>query len=408
MAQTSIRKKSTRKPKSSMKNGVLSEATASVEVTTSEPIRLRPVSLDLWRGSLAQLRSDFLSVLKEFGTLRCSLFQKTSSKGVPQQQPLDKMKDYVALDSRPYHDFGWCHSPEGRPIHLKHPIVEVDGQPIIDQQGRPILCEMPATRIWTYHGSFDASTRLVELATRAGQTLLGSPPQAVAWIPQYTLFASRDQDRWLWSLFDLAWQGRHPSLRAERKTWFHPPKKELNIKFDVVYVSYDLQKLRAMRGSQTAFGSDIPEEWTERLPGYFVSELPNLFQASADLIDVLLDMAAQTGRRAPESAKPAGDVRLDEPAGKTPDDSMPRRARKAGSEYRQAAEVLRLADPTDREVYDYLAAAMTHSGEEPDLPKFDTWQRNLREYRRRSGQQKHHPRGQRHRGIGSIVPVDLV
>ena len=51
--------------------------------------------------------------------------------------------------------------------------------------------------------------------------------------------------------------------------------------------------------------------------------------------------------------------------------------------------------PTDMQAYEKLAAAMELSGEKADLPKFDTWQRNLREYRRLTCQQKNTPRGGR-------------
>ena len=88
--------------------------------------------------------------------------------------------------------------------------------------------------------------------------------------------------------------------------------------------------------------------------------------------------------------------------------SIPGRARKAGEQYRQAAEALGVSDPTDREAYDQLAAAMKLSGEKADLPKFDTWQRNLREYRQRTGQQKNKPRAGRRRNTGTLVRRDQI
>ena len=81
---------------------------------------------------------------------------------------------------------------------------------------------------------------------------------------------------------------------------------------------------------------------------------------------------------------------------------------KAGEQYRQAAEALDTTNPTDREVFDQLTSAMRVSGEEVDLPNFATWQRNLREYRRLTGQQKNKPRAGREESAGGLVRSDQI
>ena len=138
----------------------------------------------------------------------------------------------------------------------------------------------------------------------------------IAWIPPDTLFTQKDEDRWVWSLFDLAWQGRHPSLRAERRTWFRPAGPLKDVETNVIYLPFDLQRLRALRDSGPPAICAFPEEWSERLPGCFVSELPDLLQASADLIDVLLDMATRIEGelQAPRAAAPKA---ADAASGKT-------------------------------------------------------------------------------------------
>lgn len=88
--------------------------------------------------------------------------------------------------------------------------------------------------------------------------------------------------------------------------------------------------------------------------------------------------------------------------------SMPYRTRKAGEQYRQAAEALGVSDPTDLQVYDQLAAAMETSGEKEGLASFETWQRNLREYRRLTGQQKNKPRAGRAGSTGKLVRADQI
>jgi len=91
-----------------------------------------------------------------------------------------------------------------------------------------------------------------------------------------------------------------------------------------------------------------------------------------------------------------------------PEPLIRKRALKAGEQYRQAAEALGVSDPADREAYDQLATAMASSGEKMDLPRFDTWQRNLREYRRLTGQQKNKPRAGREGSAGSLVRADQI
>ncbi|MFH1110130.1 MAG: hypothetical protein V1790_13180 [Planctomycetota bacterium] len=88
--------------------------------------------------------------------------------------------------------------------------------------------------------------------------------------------------------------------------------------------------------------------------------------------------------------------------------SIPNRAQKAGEQYRQAADALGVPDPPDQQVFDQLTTAMEISGEKADLPTFATWQRNLREYRRLTGQQKNKPRAGRGTSAGGLVRPDQI
>ncbi len=106
----------------------------------------------------------------------------------------------------------------------------------------------------------------------------------------------------------------------------------------------------------------------------------------------------------PAAAVPKGDL-----ATKTQAQvSIPNRARKAGEQYRQAAEALGVSSPTDREAYEQLVTAFETSGEKAELPRFDTWQRNLRKYRQLTRQQKNKPRTGRERNAGSLVRADQI
>lgn len=110
-----------------------------------------------------------------------------------------------------------------------------------------------------------------------------------------------------------------------------------------------------------------------------------------------------------EPAKPdAGDRAGELNTAAQPEVSLPTRALKAGGQYRLAAEALDVSEPTDREVYDQIAAASKISGEIADLPTFETWQRNLRVYRQCTGQQKNKPRAGRKGGEKTLVPSDRI
>jgi len=201
MAEPRKRKQPRPKPKAAKDEDALSGWT--IETKPLEPVRFRPVSRELWRGNLTRLREDFLSARRQHGPLRCPLFQDSTSKADAQAPPFDMYAGGVGFHVAGYHDFRYRVTRDGQPIYLKHPIVDVEGKPIVDAQGRGLMCDMPARRQWSYCGTFPAGAQFVELAERAGRALLNSPEQTIAWIPPDTLFARKDRDRWVWSIFDL-------------------------------------------------------------------------------------------------------------------------------------------------------------------------------------------------------------
>lgn len=82
---------------------------------------------------------------------------------------------------------------------------------------------------------------------------------------------------------------------------------------------------------------------------------------------------------------------------------VPKRAHTAGEQYRWTVEAMGGGQFTDREVYDQLEKVLTNAGEQAALPTFETWQRNLREYRKHTGTQKNQPRGGRAAAARSVV-----
>lgn len=75
----------------------------------------------------------------------------------------------------------------------------------------------------------------------------------------------------------------------------------------------------------------------------------------------------------------------------------------AARQYQEAADAMG-GQPGDREAYEWLKKKHGQSGEAVDLPTFETWARNLRTHRHRTGTSKSSSRRERHGR--SITPKD--
>ncbi len=113
---------------------------------------------------------------------------------------------------------------------------------------------------------------------------------------------------------------------------------------------------------------------------------------------------------------PAGSVVPADPGAPDGQSSVviPPRANKAADQYKQAIRALGTEESTDREAYEHLEAAWNLAKarvqEDPvdKLPNFATWQRNLREYRRLTGTQKHRPRAGNAKTAGHFARPDQI
>jgi hypothetical protein len=125
------------------------------------------------------------------------------------------------------------------------------------------------------------------------------------------------------------------------------------------------------------------------------------------IIRVQVGIPAETST--PAQPAGGGGTSTEGPSGAAPqgnDAAIPARARKAYEQYRQAAEALGDPNPTDRQAYDQLVRACEQSDEADELPTSDAWQRNLREYRERTGTQKHKSRRERAQPRASCTRPD--
>jgi hypothetical protein len=73
---------------------------------------------------------------------------------------------------------------------------------------------------------------------------------------------------------------------------------------------------------------------------------------------------------------------------------LPKRAKKARDQYLHVCESANLSNPTDREIYDLMVAANNEAPKRkrnepyPQLPMYEAWARNLRLWRKETGQNK--------------------
>ena len=133
-------------------------------------------------------------------------------------------------------------------------------------------------REWKTYGTHGGMRTFATLATEAGRLLVSEHLSACDCLAAETLNQNKYQDRWLWSLFDLAWSPAAGSpLQATRSAWW----KNVRIPLDQVDEQRRVwgAKLETPIGLALAFIPDPPDS--------FCSVLEDLFSASVYAIDRL-------------------------------------------------------------------------------------------------------------------------
>ena len=213
---------------------------------------------DLWRVNLKRLQEQFGDADKRYSQLRCRIWHTDQSE----QHRLN--------------DSGFPGCEDERPVHC----------------GSVGYGRTGATRHSVINGEARAFAALKDLAARAGRLVRQVPASYLRCFPLDTLQTENDMYRWLWLVFDCAWSDQHPSLLAERKVWVQPSEPLPDLDCSVIWLPYDVEQLRSLRASGMALmrAIDFPKEWTERLPGFYFSELSDVLSASVDALDVLDDL----------------------------------------------------------------------------------------------------------------------
>ncbi|MCH7870465.1 MAG: hypothetical protein IID33_02075 [Planctomycetes bacterium] len=138
-----------------------------------------------------------------------------------------------------------------------------------------------ARRRHSFIGPNEGSDRFRALAADAGRCLVDVPTKHLSGIEFESINASRAFNRWVWSVYDLAWRGNTGSpLRAERKLWESGfPTSPYDVEFYRRFIK---------GGQRNPLNPSVFAKWAESLPDYFCSELSDAFMCSVYAIDILL------------------------------------------------------------------------------------------------------------------------
>jgi hypothetical protein len=132
----------------------------------------------------------------------------------------------------------------------------------------------------------ESQERFWRLADEAGKCFGANDCAVLPEVARESLEARGDGSRWLWIVFDLAWQKVPGSpLRADRQIW-HQTKDEGTYYFPL---DYDFAKDK---------DSSFPKAWAKRRPEFYYSSLDDLFSASVSAIDLLIHHKADTAQLA--------------------------------------------------------------------------------------------------------------
>lgn len=253
------------------------------------------MSTDLWQRSLERLQQQFEQKGASAATGRCRLAHAGHAE-----------REYLKADPDPGYvsgSFGGYGLTMGVPCDTNGKLVYSDSPSRIangesfGQGAHRDVVFLGSQNVVECQRFSESVKQWTLLAEQAGASLESLPGTCIASISLDSLFESKRWLRWVYCLFDLAWQKRHPTLAADRNFVFRfkdttiqlaNDGNELHAKEITIQLPYDLNALREWATTPLAMQVPIPSEWLNALPEFFESELSDIFLASAAAIDLLL------------------------------------------------------------------------------------------------------------------------
>ena len=136
----------------------------------------------------------------------------------------------------------------GNPKFVAEPVMDADGQPIVNSVGEGFDITLPAIRTVWLVGDAKAVGQLCALAERGGRLARACRCSTLRMVSdwQFTI----PEAVWWALVFELAWSGRHPALTATRQLWLTDEKGG--------------GRATASRPAATAGAAEVPAWWGRR------------------------------------------------------------------------------------------------------------------------------------------------
>lgn len=229
------------------------------------------------RRQLTQLRDDLDSLARGSSTIKAELWHKATNAETEGIVGLPKRQRMFAYFGGAGNRDGYVRrNVDGTFRYASEPILDLDGKPIVDESGRPLDFVYPALRQIMLDGERQQVNQLRALAERGGSIARRIPTAIHEHLIDWGF--SAEQDCWWALLFEFAWSGVNPLVRAERMIW---------IDDGMGTVPHDVTQLSMIRELSTGFEAKIPERWIKRLPDAYCSTLDDVMFASRELVALL-------------------------------------------------------------------------------------------------------------------------
>ena len=250
---------------------------------------------------LSQARSDFDRIRSQNKPIRVQLLHKATNaeaegvRGIPRA-----FAGAIAFHGAGNREARQVFDERGNATFRKDPIIDVNGNPIVNSAGEAFDFVMPASRTVTFEGDNEAYEALAGIAERAGRIVGNLGQLRTMEFARGWRFSSA-ADLWWATVFEIAWAGHHPLLSAARRLWVPNDRPSS-------FFPYDQEDVRLLASS--GFGPKLPTHWVDRLPEAYVSTIENAVAASFDATETLLDelQAEPASKMAAEAVPPTTPV----------------------------------------------------------------------------------------------------
>jgi len=240
--------------------------------------------------SLTRLRDQFDEGAMRFSGLECVMIERSARcKEYPPGDP--PFTDGIGKDDSWVTDVSYCGAETGFDatgrLHYRR---DPKGNPILPQtiedrmriegSRREIHLRENKINLRIENQSQRGEAPFRRLAASIGELLSANPALHVNHIAEHTFNLRDDVERWICALFDLAWANVAGSpLRSSRRVWFNGGSSQRSVEDAAVS---DLHVLRGISSKKVIAETPDP-------PDRCYTQLPDVFLASSQAIDILLN-----------------------------------------------------------------------------------------------------------------------